>query len=245
MFPGGGRDCLFSDQLYEEYFMKRQRWILALVAILMAVMACSIPGPGDSPRISETESAPVPQIDAEAAIQTYAQNVLGLDIPDLKAVGKSGEINLPISTLEGVEFAVDFAGTTYAGIWSRGAASLSFGDSTISGDLYADVQDGSLGAFAVRVDHDYPADAPTALGLILTTYPGISGYEYFETPAEDRGFEFYAGKADNIGIQDWGVTLTGTTIRAGVKPGVLGGNSVVWVVVASGALASPLDQQGE
>ncbi len=231
------------------------RLILVVLVMLIVILACSAPGIGnipgfeDGPQLAGTvtyeESEPVPQIDAVEAIQTYAQNVLGLDIPDLKAGGKSGDINLPISTFEGIEFSVDLAGTTYVGIWSRGAASLSFGDSTISGDLYADVQDGSLGAFAVRVNQSFPSDAPTALGLILTTYPGIGGYEYFEKPVEDKGFEFFAGETGDISIQDWSVTLTGTTIRAGVKPGLLGGNSVVWVVVASGALASPLDQQGQ
>ena len=234
--------------------MKRCRWIFPLIVLSLGILACAVPGIGDgqdsgAPRLAGTvtyqESVPVPQIDAKGAIQTYAHEVLGLDIPDLIAGGKSGEINLPISTLEGVEFSVGLAGTTYIGIWGRGAASLSFGDSTVSGDLFADVQDGSLGAYAVRVDQAYPADAPTALGLIVTTYPGIIGYEFFETPVEEKGFEFYAGKTEDIGIQDWGVTLTGTTIRAGVKPGMLGGNSVVWVVVASGALATPLDQQGQ
>lgn len=234
--------------------MKKHGWIYPLIGLALAILACAVPAIGDGqdtggPRLAGTityqESAPVPQIDAKEAIQTYAWDVLGLDIPDLTAAGKSGEVNLPISTLEGVEFSVGLAGTTYVGIWGRGAASLSFGDSAVSGDLLADVQDGSLGAFAVRVNQDYPLDAPTALGMILTTYPGINGYEYFETPVEDKGFEFYAGKAEDIRIQDWGVTLTGTTIRAGVKSGLLGGNSVVWVVVASGALATPLDQQGQ
>jgi hypothetical protein len=234
--------------------MEKQGWIFPLIALGLAILACAAPGlrngqDAGGPRLAGTvtydESEPVPKIEAKEAIQTYALDVLGLDIPDLTAGGKSGEINLPISTLEGVEFSVGLAGTTYVGIWGRGAASLSFGDSAVSGDLYADVQNGSLGAFAVRVNQDFPVDAPTALGMILTTYPGIGGYEYFETPAEEKGFEFYAGKADDIDIQDWGVTLTGTTIRTGVKPGLLGGNSVVWVVVASGALATPLDQQGE
>jgi hypothetical protein len=230
--------------------MKKFSWILALMGVLLAVIACSIPQIGGSqgPRLAGTvtyeESDPVPQIDAKEAIKKYASDVLGLDIPDLTAGGKSGELNLPISTLEGVEFAVDLAGTTYVGFWGQGAASLSFGDSTISGDLFADVQDGSLGAYGVRVNQDFPGDAGTALGLILTTFPGISGYEYFESPAEANEYQFYAGSAEDISLQDWGVTLTGTTIRAGVRPGLLGGNSIVWVVVASGALATPLDQGG-
>ncbi len=111
-----------------------------------------------------------------------------------------------------------------------------------SGDLYADVQDGTLGAFAIRVSQPLPVDAPTALGLILTTYPGLLPYEFFETPIEETGFQFTSGQAENVAVSGWNVTLTGTTISAGVRPGMLDGNSLVWVVVASGDLAAPFNQ---
>jgi hypothetical protein len=140
-----------------------------------------------------------------------------------------------------LEVAIDLAGTTYLGFWNSGIASLSFGDSEVSGDLIADVQDGSLGVFATRVDQAFPPDAPTALGMILTTYPGLVAYEFFETPVEE-GIAFTAGQADDIGIQGWDVTLTGTTISVGVKLGIQEGKSIVWVVVASGALATPINQ---
>ena len=39
----------------------------------------------------------------------------------------AGEIDLPVSTQDGVEVAVDLAGTTYFGLWKNGIASLSFG----------------------------------------------------------------------------------------------------------------------
>ena len=162
-------------------------------------------------------------------------DVLGLDIPDLKAGGRTGELNLPISTQDGFEVAVDLAGTSYFGIWKQGFASLSVGDSAVSGDWFADVQDGSLGAFVVRLDQNFPSDAPTALGMVLTTFPGLSGYEFFEMPIEDletQGFEFQAGQADDVRLQSWEITLTGTTITAGVRPGVQDGKSIAWVVVA-------------
>lgn len=226
--------------------MKTYRWIWALLVLLLAVLACAGPAPEDTPRLAGTityeEADPVPSVDAQEMIQTFAWDVLGLQVPDLVAGGKTGEINLPVSTMDGVEVAFDLAGTTTFGLWSRGAASLSYGDSAVSGDLFADMQDGTLGAFAVRVDQAMPAEAATALGIILTTYPGLMGYEFFETPVEEAGFQFTAGKADDIQVQGWGVTLTGTTITAGIKPGLLGGKAVVWVVVASGALATPFEQ---
>ncbi len=227
--------------------MKKNRWIFAILILKVVSLAC-VGGldPEDAPQLAGTityeEGQQVTPIEAKEAIQTFAREVVGLDIPDLRAGGKSGELNLPVSTMDGVEVAFDLAGTTYFGVWGRGVASLSFGDSAVSGDLFADVQDGSLGAFAVRVDEPMPADAPTALGMILTTYPSLMGYEFFETPLEEVGFEFSAGQADDIDIQGWEVTLTGTTISAGVRPGVRESKSVVWVVVASGALATPFDQ---
>jgi hypothetical protein len=228
-----------------ERLMEKNKWILALVVLLLGVLACASPDTEGSPSLAGTITheggTPVAQIDAVEAIQVYALDILGIDIPKLKAGGTSGEINLPISAREGVEVAIDLAGTTYFGIWGEGFASLSMGDSSVSGDLFADVQDGSLGAFIVRVDQDFPTDAATALGMILTTYPGLNGYEFYETPVEEQGYEFTAGQADDIHLQAWEVTLTGTSITAGVRPGFLGGKSHVWVVVASGALATPIN----
>ena len=225
--------------------MRKNKGWLAIFALVLAVLAWAGPEIKGAPKIAGTvtyeESTPVTQIEAKEAIQVYARDVLGIDIPNLTAGGTSGEINLPVSTQEGVEVAINLAGTTYLGFWKSGVASLSIGDSEVSGDLIADVQDGTLGVFAIRVNQAFPPDAPTALGMIITTYPGLAGYEFFETPVEE-GFGFTAGQADDINLQGWNVTLTGTTISVGVKPGVQEGNSIAWVVVASGALATPLGQ---
>jgi len=225
--------------------MKKYKWILVPMLLMLVTLACVNPNPEGTPRLAGTvtqgKSTPVAKIDAVETIKTYAKDILGLDMENLKAGGKSGEINFPVGTREGVDVAIDLAGTTYLGIWKQGFASLSVGDSAVSGDLFADVQDGSLGAFLIRVDQVFPSDAENALGLILTTCPGLNGYEFFESLNNEQGFEFKAGKADDIHIQTWGVTLTGNTITAGVNPAVQIGKSIVWVVVASGALATPFE----
>lgn len=223
--------------------MNRKKLIIMLIVLTAAILACAGPGPETTPVITLDRGTPVTQIEAEEAIQTFARNVLGLDIPNLRGGGRTGEINLPISTLEGVEVAIDLAGITYFGIWNQGAASLSFGDSSVSGDWVADVEDGTLGAFVLRTPQATPMDAPTALGMIITAFPGLGGYEFFETNVEEAGYTFKTNQLDKIGIQGWGVNLTGTIISAGVNPGTQEGNSIVWVVVASGALARPFYQK--
>ncbi len=227
--------------------MKKYGWVFSFLVLLLGILACA----GgfdveDAPQLAGTvtyeETEQVDAAAAKAALQIYGRDVLGIDLPNIRAGGKAGELNLPVSTMDGVEVAFDLAGTTYFGVWGQGAASLSFGDTAVSGDLYADVQDGTLGAFAIRVSQPLPVDAPTALGLILTTYPGLLPYEFFETPIEETGFQFTSGQAENVAVSGWNVTLTGTTISAGVRPGMLDGNSLVWVVVASGDLAAPFNQ---
>jgi hypothetical protein len=219
--------------------MKKHKWMLVPILLILVSFACVNPKPEGTPRL--TGSTPVEKIESVEAIQTYARDILGFDMENLKAGGKSGEINFPVKTREGVDVSIDLAGTTYLGIWKQGFASLSFGDSDVSGDLYADVQDGSLGVFSNRVDQIFPSDAGSALGLILATCPGLSDYEFLEIINDEPGFDFKAGQVDDIHIQTWGVTLTGTTITSGVNPAVQDGKSIVWVVVASGALATPFD----
>jgi len=218
--------------------MKKYTWILALIILFLGILACTNANREGGSRLLGTitfqPSTPVSQVDAVEAIKTY-----------VKAVGRSGEVNLPVSTKEGVDVALGLAGTTYFGLWQDGIASLSIGDSTVSGDLSADVEDGSLGTFWLRVDQSQPEDAAGALLLIRSAYPGLAGVDFSEMIREDvdsQGFEFISKQADDIHIRDWGVNLTGTTIRAGVSPGIQQGKSIVWAVVASGALATPLNQ---
>jgi hypothetical protein len=214
--------------------------------LIVSILACSlIPQKvGDVElRGTVTHSTPslVDKIDAKQAIQTYAQDVLSLQINNLFAGGAAGDISLPLNLQDNVDIAVDLAGTTYFGFWSGGIASLSFGDSDVSGDFVADVRDGTLGVFALTVGSAPPTDAAAALNLILSTYPGLADYQWVETPSE-TGYTFTTGEVESVSIESWSVELTGTTINAGVVPGLLDEQSFVWVVVASGVLAAPFQQ---
>jgi len=220
--------------------------LLPIFLLFVSIMACAgLPQrPGDLELLGTvTHSAPtlVDKIDAKEAIQTYGRDVLGLQLDSLFAGGAAGDISLPLSLQDDVEIAVDLAGTTYFGFWSGGIASLSFGDSDVSGDFMADVRDGTLGVYALNVGSAPPSDSAAALNLIQSTYPGLSGYQWIETPAE-TGYTFTTGEVESVSIQSWSVELTGTTINAGVIPGLLSGQSFVWVVVASGVLAAPFQQ---
>lgn len=224
----------------------RTKLFIVILLLVLAILACSgFPPGGDDLELrgTVTHSAPTPvdKIEAKEAIQTYALDVLGLEIPNLVAGGTAGELSLPVSMQDGVEVAIDLAGTTYFGVWLGGVSSLSFGDSDVSGDLIADIRDGSLGVFAVTVRSAPPTDSAAALELIRQTYPALSNYQWIEAPAE-QGYSFVSGGAENVTMQSWSVELTGTTIHAGVTSGVLKDQSLVWVVVASGVLAAPFEQ---
>lgn len=222
--------------------MKNLRfWLIGLILGLL-ILACAEPLPSDdgSDYVEPGDAAtPGTQIDAKEAIQIFAWDVLGLDLPELAAGGTSGQIDLPIRTQEGVDVAIDLAGSTYFGLWRGGAASLSFGDGQVSGDWIADVQDGTLGVFVVRSDLPLPADADAALQLALETYPNLQAYSFYENPSE-IGYSFTAADAEDVGVMGWSVTLRGSTIKVGVAPQVTSERSIVWAVVASGVLAAPI-----
>lgn len=220
--------------------------LFPIFLLIVSILACSlIPQKvGDVElRGTVTHSTPslVDKIDAKQAIQTYAQDVLSLQINNLFAGGAAGDISLPLTLQDNVDIAVDLAGTTYFGFWSGGIASLSFGDSDVSGDFMADVRDGTLGVFALTVGSAPPTDSNAALNLIQSSYPGLTGYQWVETPS-DTGYTFTTGEVENVSIESWSVELSGTTLNAGVVPGLLSDQSFVWVVVASGVLAAPFQQ---
>ena len=219
---------------------------LPIFLLIVSILACSlIPQKVGDVELRGTVAHSTPslvdKIDAKLAIQTYAQDVLSLQINNLFAGGAAGDISLPLTLQDNVDIAVDLAGTTYFGFWSGGIASLSFGDSDVSGDFMADVRDGTLGVFALTVGSAPPTDSNAALNLIQSSYPGLTGYQWVETPS-DTGYTFTTGEVENVSIESWSVELSGTTLNAGVVPGLLSDQSFVWVVVASGVLAAPFQQ---
>lgn len=229
--------------------MKNCRYLWAMIALLIGVIACASPSEGQSIHFDGTiaveRGTPIPQVEAVEALQTYAQEVLGMSLLDLRAGGRMGEVNLPIANQEGLEVAFEMAGITYWGFWNQGFGSLSVGDSTITGDWTADVQDGSIGIYVVRQEQDFPENAVTALNQVMSTFPNLNRYEFIESPIEGfdvQGFSFSAEQVDDIHIQSWEATLTGTMIYAGVTPGMQGSRSIAWAFIASGALAALFSQ---
>ena len=209
-----------------------KKLLIPILIFLLAALAC-----GETAAPEATVPPPNAKPDAKEAIQTYARDVLGLEIPSLWAGGTAGDISLPAGLQEDVDLAVSLSGQTYLGLWTEGAAMLAFGNGEVSGDFTADIEDGTVAVFAVRKSGAPPANADAALNLILETYPNLSRYAWEEVP-DEAGYRFNATNPENFGIQSWSLELTGTTLKAGVTGGVANQN-LVWVVTASGALSKP------
>lgn len=116
--------------------------------------------------------------EAEEAIERYAKEMLGIEIAFVTSVSQVGEISMPTTAEASVDAVVDMAGVTYAAVLQNGAASLSLGQGTISGDLEADIQSASLGVYILLIDGEGPANEDEALSLIKATYPGIAYLPY-------------------------------------------------------------------
>jgi hypothetical protein len=141
-----------------------------------------------------TRFDPVDPAQAALAVQTYAQSVLGAAVVVKSAGGFSGDIARSIEqTAEGAEaqfVSVTLATVNYAASLQNGAATLSYGAGTLSGDLTIDVQNASLGVYALRVAGN-AGDPDSALALALATYPGLAGPAYTPYPTA-RGYAWSA-----------------------------------------------------
>lgn len=182
---------------------------------------------------------PQAQAEAKAALEAYARDVLGLEVEILIGAGTTQEIELPVLVEEGVNTALALSGVTYLGVWSDGVASLSIGSGSLSGDTIANLQDGSLGIFSTRLRRPMPTDSAAALSLIQATYPTLEAWPLIANEEVTEGFAFFSSQAQDWSLSGSQVTLTGTVVHAGVLRGRLPGTIIVWVVVASGNLATP------
>ncbi|MBN2147957.1 MAG: hypothetical protein JW726_11235 [Anaerolineales bacterium] len=187
------------------------------------------------------EWTPAAQAEAQQAIQDYARDVLGIEVQILIGTGLIQDLSLPLLVEEGANDAIALSGVTYFGVWDDGIASLSMGEGSVSGDTNADLQEGSLGIFSLRMSQAMPEDANAALALIKQTYPGLVALDFYPDAVENEAFAFSTSKAQDYSIRDGQATLSGTLITAGVSPARRPNMIMVWVVVASGALATPLE----
>ena len=206
------------------------------------------PPPTEPPPGSDIQRTPLPgpptptprsKQDSEEAIEAYARDVLGFEVEITFATGLVQDLNIPLSAEEGVDSALALSGVTHFGLWPNGLAAVAFGEGSISGDYLTDIQNASLGAFSLRLDQPMPGDGAAALALLQSTYPALSSFSLVQDQEAAEGFLFYSAEAENYQLQSVQATLTGTVVRAGVAPGRRADSSVVWVVIASGALATP------
>jgi hypothetical protein len=130
-----------------------------------------------TPAASVGENLPV-DYESSQAVSQYAAEVLGISVEVLGSASREWEGTIPASAQNSLNAAVDLAGVTYAAFLQGGAASVSLGEGSISGDLKGDIQDASLGAYALMRAGSMPANEVEALALVRETYPGIANLPY-------------------------------------------------------------------
>ncbi|MEK7787071.1 MAG: hypothetical protein AAB658_16835, partial [Chloroflexota bacterium] len=136
--------------------------------------------------------------DASAAITEYASRVLGITVTVKKAGGVTGEITRSLAQSptgsKGQASAVSVAGVSYGATLSNGAATLSYGKGTISGDVTIDVQGGALGVYSLVVSNTGTLNADSAFTLAKNTFPGLKDFSYTSYTVE-KGYAWYAKSA--------------------------------------------------
>lgn len=119
---------------------------------------------------------------------------------------------------------------TYGATLKNGAASLSYGSGTITGDVTVDVQTSSLGVYALIVPTKAALDANSALALAKTTFPLLAGLTY--TPYTVTGdYAWYAtGSATTIDPKTREAVTTAQAVLLYILPDRSGQASVTATV---------------
>ncbi len=192
------------------------------------------------PPVTVPPVTPLPPEVASAVITTYAKSQLGIDVKILQATGGVGELQLPKTAQGGVQEALKLAGTSYGALLQGGIAVVALGRGTASGDYEALINWASLGAFTMRTDAPYPANADEALALVKKTYPRLADLTF--TPQQaDQGYAFISNTNTSAVDPSTGNTQTvGKVVIGGVVKTDLGGLVLVYAVVGNGSMSQPL-----
>jgi len=179
---------------------------------------------------------------ASAAITAYAQQVLGIHVTIVKAGGLTGDIQhlivLPDAGSSAQAASAQVAAQTYGAIINGGAASVSYGSGTLSGDLNVDINSASLGAFTLDASAG-PKNASEALQVALKTFPALAGQNYTPFPVT-QGYAFFGqGKVQGYDKNTKQPGLVAQAVLLSVVPLVLR-HTLVSVVVGKGDFASRL-----
>lgn len=189
----------------------------------------------------KVKSTPLPKDEAKAAIESYAAQVLGISVNTTAAGGLSTTVTRSLTqTPEGAsaqQVAANLAVKSYGATFTKGAASLSYGVGTLSGDVTVDVQGSSLGIYSLSVAGAKVADANAALALAIQTFPGVAGFTYTSYPST-TGFTWYAtGSVNGIDPATRKVVVMSEAVILYVVPSQRGNISVT-ATVGRGEFAS-------
>jgi hypothetical protein len=140
-------------------------------------------------------TATLPANEAAAALTSYASSVLGTTVTVTKAGGLTADVTKNMTqTQQGADAqvsALKLATKSYGGVLSNGAAALSYGTGTVSGDINIDVQGASFGVYSLIVQTGASVDAASALSLAQRTFPNLAGMTY-ATYTVSKGYAWYA-----------------------------------------------------
>ncbi|MBX3065629.1 MAG: hypothetical protein KF726_21815 [Anaerolineae bacterium] len=184
----------------------------------------------------------LPQEEAQAAIESFALQVLGITVQVKAAGGLSGNVTRNLDqtaeSSQAQQEVLSLAVKSYGAILANGAASLSYGTGTISGDVNLDVQASSLGVYTVYVSSG-SLSAEAALALAQQTFPGVAEHSYYDYDSE-TGFAWYAyGSTTAIDPATRKAITTAEAVILYVLPGKNGKTSVT-ATVGRGDFASAI-----
>jgi len=188
-------------------------------------------------------STKLPGDEASLAITTYGQEVLGISVAVIEAGGVSYDVSRSISqtseSADAQSAVVNLAVKSYAATFKNGAATLSYGAGTISGDVTIDVQGSSLGVYSLYVTGTGTLTADTALALATKTFPNLAGLTY--TPyTVSKGYEWYTrSDVPSIDPKTRQIVDVAQTVILYVLPGA-NGRATITATVGRGDYASTI-----
>jgi hypothetical protein len=186
---------------------------------------------------------PVGQGSAASVVQAYAQQILGTSVTVQKAGGLTADIasqiKIPPSALSAQDAVAKVALQTYGALLNGGAGSVSYGSGAVSGDVSADINSSSLGAFSFELNTS-PATEADAKAAALQAFPGLSSRS-FTAETASAGFAWKAQRqTPGFDPKTKQPTLVNETVLLGIIPGSAG-KSTAYAVVGKGDFAAQLN----
>ena len=190
-----------------------------------------------SPRVTPDRTVsrtPVSQADATAALQTWASEILGVNISLSEAKGMTAAVlanyDIPTPQKGVIEANINASRAAYAGkVQSAGYTTLILGGgSTLSNqDLSVKINDASLGYLQLPAA-SYPTSSDAALSQLKTAFPALSGDSFTLTASPHNNQNAY------IFYTTINAKSRGTVTETGITMGVVQFNGKVWVYALVG-----------